>query len=207
MRLYLDEVGRYPLLTKDDEARLGQLVQAGQEAKVTLDSQSTIPAAQRRALARAVRAGEKAAENFVKANLRLVVSIASKYQWSGLPLLDLVQEGNLGLIHAVEKFDWRKGFKFSTYATWWIRQAIGRAIDNTGRTIRLPGHVGDQIRKIKRSQSTMVDGPSAARRPTPSWRRRPGSPRVHGRICCVTTTSRPAWPAGSARATTPNSAT
>jgi RNA polymerase sigma factor (sigma-70 family) len=155
VRLYLDEVGRYPLLTKDDEARLGQLVQAGQEAKVTLDSGSTIPAAQRRALARAVRAGEKAAENFVKANLRLVVSIASKYQWSGLPLLDLVQEGNLGLIHAVEKFDWRKGFKFSTYATWWIRQAIGRAIDNTGRTIRLPGHVGDQIRKIKRAQSTM----------------------------------------------------
>jgi RNA polymerase sigma factor (sigma-70 family) len=155
VRLYLDEVGRYPLLTKDDEARLGQLVQAGQEAKVTLDSTSTLPPGQRRALARAVRAGEKAAEAFVKANLRLVVSIASKYQWSGLPLLDLVQEGNLGLIHAVEKFDWRKGFKFSTYATWWIRQAIGRAIDNTGRTIRLPGHVGDQIRKVKRSQSTM----------------------------------------------------
>jgi RNA polymerase sigma factor (sigma-70 family) len=155
VRLYLDEVGRYPLLTKDDEARLGQLVQAGQEAKATLDPESTLPPGQRRALARAVRAGEKAAEAFVKANLRLVVSIASKYQWSGLPLLDLVQEGNLGLIHAVEKFDWRKGFKFSTYATWWIRQAIGRAIDNTGRTIRLPGHVGDQIRKVKRSQSTM----------------------------------------------------
>src|SRR5579859_7510178 len=155
VRLYLDEVGRYPLLTKDDEARLGQLVQAGQEAKATLAAESTLPPGQRRALARAVRAGEKAAETFVKANLRLVVSIASKYQWSGLPLLDLVQEGNLGLIHAVEKFDWRKGFKFSTYATWWIRQAIGRAIDNTGRTIRLPGHVGDQIRKVKKAATAL----------------------------------------------------
>src|ERR1035437_1394548 len=153
VRLYLDEVGRYPLLTKDDEARLGQLVQAGQEAKATLDSPSTLPPGQRRALARAVRSGEKAAENFVKANLRLVVSIASKYQWSGLPLLDLVQEGNLGLIHAVEKFDWRKGFKFSTYATWWIRQAITRGIANTGRTIRLPVHAGDTLSAVQKAQS------------------------------------------------------
>ena len=153
VRLYLDEVGRYPLLTKADEARLGQLVQAGQEATAELDSDAKLTPARRRQLRRAVRAGEEAAEQFVKANLRLVVSVASKYQWSGLPLLDLVQEGNLGLIHAVEKFDWRKGFKFSTYATWWIRQAIGRAIDNTGRTIRLPGHVGDQIRKVKRTQT------------------------------------------------------
>jgi RNA polymerase sigma factor (sigma-70 family) len=153
--LYLDEVGRYPLLTKADEARLGQLVQAGQEAAAELQSGAKPTPARRRELRRAVRAGEEATETFVKANLRLVVSIASKYQWSGLPLLDLVQDGNLGLIHAVEKFDWRKGFKFSTYATWWIRQAIGRAIDNTGRTIRLPGHVGDQIRKLRRTQTAM----------------------------------------------------
>jgi RNA polymerase sigma factor (sigma-70 family) len=155
VRLYLDEVGRYPLLTKADEARLGQLVQAGQEAATELRSGGKLGPARRRELRRAVRAGEAATETFVKANLRLVVSIASKYQWSGLPLLDLVQDGNLGLIHAVEKFDWRKGFKFSTYATWWIRQAIGRAIDNTGRTIRLPGHVGDQIRKLRRTQTAM----------------------------------------------------
>ena len=156
VRLYLDEVGRYPLLTKDDEARLGQLVQAGQEAKATLDSPSTLPPGQRRALARAVRAGEKAAENFVKANLRLVVSIASKYQWSGLPLLDLVQEGNLGLIHAVEKFDWRKGFKFSTYATWWIRQAVTRAIADQARTIRIPVHMIEPINKLTRTQRSLV---------------------------------------------------
>ncbi len=155
VRLYLDEVGRYPLLTKADEARLGQLVQAGQEAGAELQSGVKLAPARRRELRRAVRAGGEAADTFVKANLRLVVSIASKYQWSGLPLLDLVQDGNLGLIHAVEKFDWRKGFKFSTYATWWIRQAIGRAIDNTGRTIRLPGHVGDQIRKLRRTQTAM----------------------------------------------------
>ncbi|HSS09373.1 MAG TPA: sigma-70 family RNA polymerase sigma factor [Acidimicrobiales bacterium] len=155
VRLYLDEIGRYPLLTKADEARLGQLVQAGQAAQAELDSGAKLTPARRRELRRAVGAGEDATDEFVKANLRLVVSIASKYQWSGLPLLDLVQDGNLGLIHAVEKFDWRKGFKFSTYATWWIRQAIGRAIDNTARTIRLPGHVGDQIRKLKRTQTAL----------------------------------------------------
>jgi RNA polymerase sigma factor (sigma-70 family) len=154
VRLYLNEVGRYALLTKADEARLGQLVQAGQEAKAELSGGATLPAARRRQLRRAVQAGDTAMDAFVKANLRLVVSVASKYQWSGLPLLDLVQEGNLGLIHAVEKFDWRKGFKFSTYATWWIRQAIGRAIDNTGRTIRLPGHVGDQVRKVRKARTT-----------------------------------------------------
>jgi RNA polymerase sigma factor (sigma-70 family) len=155
VRLYLDEVGRYALLTKAEEAHLGQLVQAGQEAMSELQSAGPLTAARRRQLGRAARAGEEATDAFVKANLRLVVSIASKYQWSGLPLLDLIQEGNLGLIHAVEKFDWRKGFKFSTYATWWIRQAIGRAIDNTGRTIRLPGHVGDQVRRVKKARTAL----------------------------------------------------
>jgi RNA polymerase sigma factor (sigma-70 family) len=155
VRLYLNEVGRYALLTKADEARLGQLVEAGQEAKTALEAGGSLSAAERKRLGRDVRAGEDAMDDFVKANLRLVVSVASKYQWSGLPLLDLVQEGNLGLIHAVEKFDWRKGFKFSTYATWWIRQAVGRAIDNTGRTIRLPGHVGDQVRKVRKARTAL----------------------------------------------------
>jgi RNA polymerase sigma factor (sigma-70 family) len=155
VRLYLDEVGRYSLLTKADEARLGQRVQTGQQATAELEREVGLPGSRRRQLRRAVKSGDEAMDAFVKANLRLVVSIASKYQWSGLPLLDLIQEGNLGLIHAVEKFDWRKGFKFSTYATWWIRQAIGRAIDNTARTIRLPGHVGDQVRKVKKATTTL----------------------------------------------------
>jgi RNA polymerase sigma factor (sigma-70 family) len=155
VRMYLDEIGRYPLLTKSDEARLGQLVQAGAEARAELEVGAAGPPARRRDLRAAVRAGEEATDAFVKANLRLAVSIASKYQWSGLPLLDLIQEANLGLIHAVEKFDWRKGFKFSTYATWWIRQAIGRAIDNTGRTIRLPGHIGDQVRAVKKARGAL----------------------------------------------------
>ena len=101
-----------------------------------------------RELHRIERAGEAAAETFTNGNLRLVVSIAKQYRAAELPLLDLVQEGNLGLMHAVEKFDWRKGFKFSTYATWWIRQAIARGITNTGRTIRLPVHAGDLLNRV-----------------------------------------------------------
>ncbi|MDQ1395074.1 MAG: polymerase nonessential primary-like sigma factor [Acidimicrobiaceae bacterium] len=151
VRLYLNEIGQYPLLTKDDEVRLAQAIEAGQAARVALEAGAT--GAERRPLRRAVRAGEAATGQFINANLRLVVSVAKKYQSSDLPLLDLIQEGNLGLIHAVEKFDWRKGFKFSTYATWWIRQAIGRGIDNTARTIRLPSHAGDQLRLLRRART------------------------------------------------------
>ena len=153
--LYLDEAGSFPLLTKADEMRLGQIIQEGQMARARLESGEKIPSAERRRLNKQAREADKATTEFINANLRLVVSVARKYQWSGLPLGDLIQEGNLGLIHAVEKFDWRKGFKFSTYATWWIRQAIGRAVENTAHTVRVPAHVGDEIRRARRLQGEM----------------------------------------------------
>jgi RNA polymerase sigma factor (sigma-70 family) len=155
VRIYLADIGRYDLLTKDDEARLSQAYEAGIEARAELDAGTTLTAARKRDLRRLVKAGEDAERTFVQANLRLVVSIAKKYQASGLPLLDLVQEGNLGLMHAVEKFDWRKGFKFSTYATWWIRQAITRGIANTGRTIRLPVHAGDTLSRLQKARTRL----------------------------------------------------
>ena len=126
--LYLDEAGSFPLLTKADEMSLGRIIQEGQEAAAQLAGPEKLTPRQRRELRKQVSAAEEATTRFINSNLRLVVSVARKYQWSGLPLGDLIQEGNLGLIHAVEKFDWRKGFKFSTYATWWIRQAIGRGL-------------------------------------------------------------------------------
>jgi RNA polymerase sigma factor (sigma-70 family) len=154
VRLYLTDIGQYPLLTKDDEVRLAQAIEAGTEAAAEL-SASGVSAARKRALRRLARQGEDAERTFVQSNLRLVVSIAKKYQASGLPLLDLIQEGNLGLMHAVEKFDWRKGFKFSTYATWWIRQAITRGIANTGRTIRLPVHAGDTLARLQKARARL----------------------------------------------------
>ncbi len=157
VRLYLTDIGQYPLLTKDDEVRLAQAIEGRAQAEQELSKSSAkdIPAARRRELKRMIRAGDEAQRTFVQSNLRLVVSIAKKYQASGLPLLDLIQEGNLGLMHAVEKFDWRKGFKFSTYATWWIRQAITRGIANTGRTIRLPVHAGDTLARVQKAQARL----------------------------------------------------
>src|SRR5206468_2949035 len=153
VRLYLTDIGQYPLLTKDDEVRLAKAIEAGNEARLHLEREgSSVPQARRRELRRVNAEGVSAQRTFVQSNLRLVVSIAKKYQASGLPLLDLIQEGNLGLMHAVEKFDWRKGFKFSTYATWWIRQAITRGIANTGRTIRLPVHAGDLLTRLNKAR-------------------------------------------------------
>ena len=157
VRLYLTDIGQYPLLTKDDEVRLAQAIEAGREADAELapaPKELTPAQAPGAAAHRRCRASE-AQQTFVQSNLRLVVSIAKKYQASGLPLLDLIQEGNLGLMHAVEKFDWRKGFKFSTYATWWIRQAITRGIANTGRTIRLPVHAGDTLARVQKAQARL----------------------------------------------------
>ena len=155
VRVYLDGIGRHPLLTKDDEMRLAQAIEAGREAERVLASGACLTPPETRDLRRKKRAGESASDQFINSNLRLVVSIAKRYQASEMPILDLIQEGNLGLIHAVEKFDWRKGFKFSTYATWWIRQAIGRGIDNTARTVRLPVHAGDQVRRVLRARSLL----------------------------------------------------
>jgi len=156
VRLYLTDIGQYTLLTKDDEVRLAKAIEAGKEAIEALDAGGRdVTEARRRELRRAARRGEEAERQFVQSNLRLVVSIAKKYQASWLPLVDLIQEGNLGLMHAVEKFDWRKGFKFSTYATWWIRQAISRGIANTGRTIRLPVSAGDTLARLQKAQARL----------------------------------------------------
>jgi RNA polymerase sigma factor (sigma-70 family) len=155
VRLYLTDIGQYPLLTKDDEVRLAQAIEGGNEARAGLEAAKDLTPARKRELRKQLREGEDAERTFVQSNLRLVVSIAKKYQASGLPLLDLIQEGNLGLMHAVEKFDWRKGFKFSTYATWWIRQAITRGIANTGRTIRLPVHAGDTLARLQKARARL----------------------------------------------------
>lgn len=155
VRMYLDGIGQYPLLSPEDEVRLAQAIEAGKSAQAELQSGEPITPARAAVLRREKRTGERAFEDFVNSNLRLVVSIAKRYQGSDLPMLDLIQEGNIGLMHAVDKFDWRRGFKFSTYATWWIRQSIGRGIDNTGRAVRLPIHTGDQVRRLSRARSAL----------------------------------------------------
>ncbi len=156
IRLYLTDIGQHPLLTKDDEVRLSMTIEEGNLAEQELCLRAgDLSAVEIRMLKRVAKAGEKAERSFVLSNLRLVVSIAKRYQASGLPLLDLIQEGNLGLMHAVEKFDWRKGFKFSTYATWWIRQAITRGIANTGRTVRLPIHAADTLSRVNKARARL----------------------------------------------------
>ena len=154
--LYLDEVSEHDLLTAEDEVHLARAMERGRKAKAALDSGNFDPA-DRAELTRAVSEGEEAKMTFIRSNLRLVISIAKRYTGRGLDLLDLIQEGNLGLIRAVEKFDWRKGFKFSTYATWWIRQAITRGLGNNGRTIRLPVHMVDVVRTVEDTRQSLRD--------------------------------------------------
>jgi RNA polymerase sigma factor (sigma-70 family) len=153
-------VGRHALLTQDDEARLGQAMEAGRAARdrvgAPVGKDEALSTTEQCELRHQVQVGKDATEEFLKANLRLVISIAKKYQASGVPLLDLIQDGNLGLMHAVEKFDWRRGFKFSTYANWWIRQAIGRGILNTRRTIRLPVHIRDRLIRVQRASGQLA---------------------------------------------------
>ena len=155
VRAYLKEIGKVPLLTAVQEVELSQRVEAGLFAKQKLTHKG-LSASYKRDLEWLVKDGEKAKEHLLEANLRLVVSVAKRYVGRGLPFLDLIQEGNLGLIRAVEKFDYTKGFKFSTYATWWIRQAITRAMADQGRTIRIPVHMVEQINKLTRAQRELL---------------------------------------------------
>ena len=159
VRLYLREIGRVPLLTGNQEVTLAQALEAGNQARerlIFLEDQGGMTSAEQRVLEKRVRDGDRAREALTNSNLRLVVSIAKRYAGRGMGLLDLVQEGNLGLMRAVERFDHSKGFKFSTYATWWIRQAITRAIADQARTIRIPVHMVDIIQKVNRAQREML---------------------------------------------------
>src|SRR5215510_4908250 len=149
--LYLKEAGRVPLLTAEEEVSLAKRMEAGEKARERLkESGSKAPADDRLDLERVVDDGDLAQEHLVRANSRLVISVAKKYVGRGVPFLDLIQEGNIGLIRAARKFEYRRGHKFSTYAMWWIRQAISRAVADQGRTSRVPVHMGDQINRLRR---------------------------------------------------------
>ena len=150
VRVYLNEIGKVALLTAADEVELAKRIEAGLYAEHLLSVSNDFSAARKRELRALVTDGERAKDHLLRANLRLVVSLAKRYTGHGMPFLDLIQEGNLGLIRAVEKFDYAKGFKFSTYATWWIRQAISRAMADQSRTIRLPVHLVEQVNKLQR---------------------------------------------------------
>lgn len=162
--LYLKEMARVPLLTTQEEIKLAKLLERGEAAQRRLSKDSHAPE-ERRKLERAIDEGRVAREHLIKANTRLVVSIAKKYMGRGVPFLDLIQEGNLGLMKAVEKFDYRRGYRFSTYATWWIRQTITRAIADQGRTIRVPVHMSDRIRRLYKTARHLEQ--ERGRKPTP----------------------------------------
>ncbi|MCA0155638.1 sigma-70 family RNA polymerase sigma factor [Tsukamurella sp. M9C] len=150
VRVYLNGIGRTALLSAEDEVDLAKRIEAGLYAQHLLATKKRMAASKKRDLAFIVRDGQAARQHLLEANLRLVVSLAKRYTGRGMPLLDLIQEGNLGLIRAMEKFDYAKGFKFSTYATWWIRQAITRGMADQSRTIRLPVHLVEQVNKLAR---------------------------------------------------------
>lgn len=153
--LYLKEVGRVPLLTAEEEVELAQRIEQGRLAREEL-ARGNVGPRRRYELQKFIEDGWAAREHLITANSRLVISVAKKYMGRGVPFLDLIQEGNIGLIRAAKKFDYRRGHKFSTYATWWIRQAVTRAIADQGRTIRVPVHMGDQINKLLRVQHQLT---------------------------------------------------
>jgi RNA polymerase primary sigma factor len=169
VRMYLKEIGKVPLLTAEQEVILAKAIEEGEAATAELDksvaSAKKLPTIRMRELQRVERQGQLAKKKLIEANLRLVVSIAKRYVGRGMLFLDLIQEGNLGLIRAVEKFDYTKGYKFSTYATWWIRQAITRAIADQARTIRIPVHMVETINKLIRIQRQLLQ--DLGREPTP----------------------------------------
>ncbi|MPZ53206.1 MAG: sigma-70 family RNA polymerase sigma factor [Acidimicrobiia bacterium] len=154
VRMYLNEIGRVRLLSTQQEVELSMAIEAGRKAKERIDTEE-LSDEDRSALVTEVAAGEKAHQRLVEANLRLVVSIARRYAGRGMTLLDLIQEGNMGLMKAVERFDYRRGFKFSTYASWWIRQSISRAIADQARTIRMPVHIVETVNRITRANRTL----------------------------------------------------
>src|SRR5512144_2539043 len=153
--LYLKEVSRVPLLTAEEEVELAQRIERGRMAREEL-ARGNVSPRRHQELRRLIEDGWAAREHLITANSRLVISVAKKYMGRGVPFLDLIQEGNIGLIRATKKFDYRRGHKFSTYATWWIRQAVTRAIADQGRTIRVPVHMGDQINKLLRVQHQLT---------------------------------------------------
>ncbi|MDT7642959.1 MAG: polymerase primary sigma factor [Pseudonocardiales bacterium] len=169
VRAYLKQIGRVALLSAEQEVELARRIEAGlfasQRLATMTDADKTSDPTMYRDLRMIVRSGERAKDQVVEANLRLVVSLAKRYTGRGMPFLDLIQEGNLGLIRAVEKFDYTKGYKFSTYATWWIRQAITRAMADQARTIRIPVHIGEVINQLGKIQRELLR--DLGREPTP----------------------------------------
>lgn len=156
VRLYLQEIGETSLLTMEEEVWLAKRMERGKIAEERLANGDYASEAERAELLADKEDGEKARAHLIQANLRLVVSVAKKYVGRGLSFLDLIQEGNIGLMKATDKFDYHRGYKFSTYATWWIRQAVSRAVADQGRTIRVPVHMGDQINRMRRVQTQMA---------------------------------------------------
>jgi RNA polymerase primary sigma factor len=155
--LYLKEAGRVPLLTAEEEVSLAKRMEAAEEARRTLEADGeSLPLDDVYTLRDLMYDGELAQEHLIRANARLVISVAKKYIGRGVPFLDLIQEGNIGLIRATNKFEYRRGHKFSTYATWWIRQAVSRAVADQGRTIRVPVHMGDQLNRMRRVQMRLT---------------------------------------------------
>lgn len=165
VRMYLQEIGQVPLLTAEQEVELSKQMEAGDKAQYYIENSTYRSRHERLSLEKQCSLGCEARQRLIQANLRLVVSIAKKYTSYGLTMMDLVQEGNIGLMRAVEKFDYTKGHKFSTYATWWIRQAITRAIADQSRTIRLPVHMGEAISQVKRVSHKLQQ--TMQREPTP----------------------------------------